>query len=260
MTKKSKLGFIGTGTITKAIVTGLIRFDGPFDEIFLSPRNAQVSTELSALDPRVHVCANNQEVLDRCDVVCLAFLPQVAKEVLAALHFSQQHHVISFLAGVSLAEIGKQVGQAAKIVRAIPLPPVAQAKGSTAICPEDRIAHDLFAPLGETAEVQDESRFEALSAITATMASFYALLESSASWLAGQGLPYEDARAYLSGIYTGLAHDLTCTSLGFDAMAKSCMTPGGLNEQVHNELAARGTYTHFSDALDRILQRIKGSA
>lgn len=255
-----KLGFLGTGTITKAIVTGLIRFNGSFDEIFLSPRNAKTSAELSALDPRVHACASNQEVLDRSDVVCLAFLPQSAEEILAGLHFSARHHVISFLAGVPLAEIGNQVGPVEKIVRAIPLPPVAQAKGSTAICPEDRITRDLFAPLGETVEVQDESRFEALSAVTATMANFYALLENSASWLVEQGLPYEDARAYLSGFYTGLAHDLTCVPLGFSAMAKSCMTPGGLNEQVYNELAGRGTYDHFSDALDHVLQRIKSPA
>jgi pyrroline-5-carboxylate reductase len=36
------------------------------------------------------------------------------------------------------------------------------------------------------------------------------------------------------------------------------MTPGGINEQVHSELAKRGTYSHFGDALDRVLMRIEG--
>ncbi|WP_413657347.1 pyrroline-5-carboxylate reductase dimerization domain-containing protein [Paraburkholderia phenoliruptrix] len=108
-------------------------------------------------------------------------------------------------------------------------------------------------------EVDDESRFDALSAVTATMASFYAVLESEAQWLVKQGVEYDAARAFLSGYYVGLAHDAARTMQPFAQLTDECMTPGGINEQVHAELLQRGTYSHYQRALDGVLERIRAS-
>lgn len=255
-----RIGFVGTGTITEAVVKGLLRFGARLDTIALSPRNAEVAARLAALDARVHVCQTNQEVLDSSDVVCLAVRPQIAAEVLAELEFAAHHHVISFIAGFPLAELHRSIRNASKVVRAIPLPAVAEGKGSTAICPVDDIAKFLFSMLGEAVEVDDEKKFDALSAVTATMASFYAVLESQALWLVRQGLGYGAARAFMSGYCVGLAHDTTRTEQPFSKMIEQCMTPGGINEQLHAELLHRGNYSHYGNALDKVLSRIEGRA
>lgn len=255
-----RAGFIGTGTITRAVVKGMLRFGVPFERILLSPRNAQTAAELAALDGRIHVCASNQQVLDGSDVVCLAVVPQIAAEVLGELEFGSRHHVISFMAGVSLDQLRGLVRTNGKLARAVPLPAVAEGKGSTAICPADEVAKAIFAALGEAVEVDSEDRFDALSAVTATMASFYAVLETQASWLAKQGIDYADARAFLSGYCVGLAYDTTRTAQPFSAMAMHCMTPGGINEQVHTELSRRGAYAYYGEALDGVLRRIRGRA
>ena len=143
--------------------------------------------------------------------------------------------------------------------KCLPLPAVAQGRGSTVICPPDNVAKTLFAPLGEAVEVGSERQFDALSAATATMASFYAVLEAQAAWLVRQGLPYDAARAFLSGYCVGLAHDTARTGQSFSEMVAHCMTPGGINEQVHAELSKRGTYAHYGDALDGVLKRIAGA-
>ncbi|WP_109477010.1 pyrroline-5-carboxylate reductase [Paraburkholderia sp. C35] len=254
-----RFGFIGTGTITQAVVSGMLRFGVPFERIALSPRNAQTAAELAARDGRISVCASNQAVLDSSDVVCLAVVPQIAADVLGDLTFDTRHHVISFMAGISLEQLRGLIRTDGAIARAVPLPAVAEGKGSTAICPADPIAKALFAPLGEAVEVDSEDKFDALSAVTATMASFYAVLEEQASWLVRQGLDYEDARAFLSGYCVGLAHDTTRTAQPFSAMVKHSMTPGGINEQVHNELSRRRAYALYGDALDGVLRRISGS-
>ncbi|WP_207003291.1 pyrroline-5-carboxylate reductase [Trinickia mobilis] len=253
-----RLGFIGTGTITQAVVTGLLRFGVAFDHISLSPRNAETAAGLAALAGRVRVCSNNQEVLETSDIVCLAVVPQFATDVLGELRFDSRHHVISFIAGISIDEVHRLVGIVSKVVRAIPLPAVAEGMGSTAICPADRVAKSLFSALGEAVEVDDEGKFGALSAVTATMASFFAVLEAQASWLVRQGLDYDAARSFLSGYCVGLAHETTRTGKPFTELIEHCMTPGGINEQVHGELSKRGTYSQFGDALDRVLMRIEG--
>lgn len=239
-------------------MNGLLRFGARLDAIALSPRNAEIAARLAALDARVHVCQTNQEVLDTSDVVCLAVRPQIAAEVLTELEFTPRHHVVSFIAGIPIAELRRFIRNASNVVRAIPLPAVAEGKGSTAICPADDIAKSLFSTLGEAVEVDDEGKFDALSAVTATMASFYAVLESQALWLVQQGLEYEAARAFMSGYCVGLAHETTQTEQPFSEMIEHCMTPGGINEQVHTELSHRGTYSHYGDALDQVLRRIKG--
>jgi len=253
-----RIGFIGTGAITEAVVTGMIRCDVAFEHVALSPRNANTAARLAKLDPRIEVCASNQDVLDSSDVVCLAVLPQIASDVLSELAFDARHHIISFLAGKSLDQVRAFVRGPEKVVRAIPLPAVAAGKGSTAICPRDDIARALFTPLGEAVEVDDEHQFNALSAATATMAAFFALLEEQASWLVRQGMSYASARSFLSGYHVGLAHEAASGTEPFSAMIGQVSTPGGLNEQLNRELSARGTYAHYAQALDSIMRRVQG--
>ncbi|MFK4445398.1 pyrroline-5-carboxylate reductase [Caballeronia udeis] len=253
-----RIGFVGTGTITRAVVTGLLHVDAPFEHIYLSPRNADVGATLAKLDRRISVCGTNQEVLDASDIVCLAVVPQIAAEVLEALDFEGHHHVISFIAGVSISDLEQRVGRAHAIIRAVPLPAVAAAKGSTAICPPDEVTRRLFSYLGTPVEVADESKFDALSAVTATMASFYAMLETQAQWLVAQGIDYDSARAYLAGYSVGLAHETSLNDKPFSTLIQDSMTPGGINEQLHGELSGKGTYSHYQEALDNVLRRIEG--
>lgn len=252
-----RLGFIGTGSITEAVVTCIREFGVAFDRINLSPRNADRAARLASLDPRIRVCASNAEVVAASDVVFLAVVPQIAASVLGELHFDARHHVISLMAGVSLADLRGLIPHADRIARAIPLPAVAEGKGSTAICPADPFANTLFSALGEAVEVADERSFDALSAVTATMASFYAVLETQAAWLVRQGLDYGAARAFLSGYCVGLAHDAARSPQPFSALVAQSMTPGGINEQLHNELRECGAYEPYARALDRVLERIR---
>ncbi|MDE1179216.1 pyrroline-5-carboxylate reductase [Paraburkholderia sp.] len=253
-----QIGFIGTGTITHAIVTGLLHTGAPFEHLYLSPRNAGIAASLAARDPRISVCETNQQVLDSSDVVCLAVVPQIAPDVLRALDFAARHHVISFIAGLPIQELTQMLGPVEAIVRAIPLPAVAAGKGSTAICPPDGIASRLFSPLGAAVEVADEHRFDALSAVTATMASFYAVLDTQAAWLVRQGLDDASARAYLAAYCVGLAHRTTESDAPFCALVQESMTPGGINEQLHRALSDKGAYAHYADALDDVLVRVEG--
>jgi len=120
------------------------------------------------------------------------------------------------------------------------------------------VAEAIFSALGEAVEVNDETKFDALSAVTATMASFYAILETQAAWLVQQGVEYAAARAFLSGYCVGLVHDAALTEQPFSAMVTQSMTPGGINEQMHAELSRRGAYDLYMGALDGVLRRIQG--
>ena len=200
-----RIGFIGTGAITEAIVTGLAAEPQGLREIWVSPRNQETAARLSARHALVHIGRDNQEVADRCNVLCLAVRPQVAQQVLSELDLSAQHHVFSFIATWSRQRVAALMPHVANIVRLAPLPMVARRMGPTVIFPNDSIAMELFGPLGAAIPVDDETAFDALLASTSLMGSFFAMLETQARWLQNQGIPYQDARAYLASFFDGLA-------------------------------------------------------
>jgi pyrroline-5-carboxylate reductase len=241
-----KLGFVGTGAITAAIVTGLNSAPGKQHSIRLSPRNAKIASELATRLPGVLVAASNQDVLDSGDVIVLAVRPQVAQSVVSELRFRPDHHVISLISTFSLASISGLVAPATKVTRAVPLPSVA-----------DRLVAELFDRLGTAIEVESESEFDALCAATATIASYFAFADAIASWLAGQGVPGPKARDYVTRIFAGLNVEVAGRSL--KSLADGHSTRGGINEQLLTHLAEHHVFENLSQGLDAVLRRI-GSA
>jgi pyrroline-5-carboxylate reductase len=252
-----KLGFVGTGAITAAIVTGLNSAPGKQHSIRLSPRNAKIASELATRLPGVLVAASNQDVLDSGDVIVLAVRPQVAQSVVSELRFRPDHHVISLISTFSLASISGLVAPATKVTRAVPLPSVADRRGPTAIYPPGRLVAELFDRLGTAIEVESESEFDALCAATATIASYFAFADAIASWLAGQGVPGPKAGDYVTRLFAGLNVEVAGRSL--KSLADGHSTRGGINEQLLTHLVEHHVFENLSQGLDAVLRRI-GSA
>lgn len=110
----------------------------------------------------VHVGRDNQDVADRCDLLCLAVRPQVAQQVLSQLHLTSTHYILSFIATWNRERIAALMPEVKHIVRLAPLPMVAQAMGPTIIYPDDHVATELFASLGAAIPVKDEDAFDSL--------------------------------------------------------------------------------------------------
>lgn len=256
-----KLGFVGTGAITSAIITGLNASGAGEDTILVSPRNADIAATLTAKFANVTVAASNQAVLDGSDVVMLAVRPQVAEDVLSALKFRPDHHVISLMAITPLEKVSALVAPATKVARAIPIPIVADRCGPTAIYPPDPVAAAIFNRLGTAIEAKSADQFSAFSAVTATMAPYFAFAGEIAGWLARHDVPAEDARRYIATVFQGLANIAVKDShRSFAALSGEFATRGGINEQVVAHLKETGALTALSDALDAVLHRMKAAA
>jgi len=255
-----KLGFVGTGAITSAIVTGLNASDAGRDTILVSPRNAEIAAALVAKFPNVAVAASNQAVLDGSDVVMLAIRPQVAVEVLSGVRFRPNHQVISLMAITPLEKVSALVAPASKVVRAIPMPMVADLYGPTVIYPPDPLAAGIFNRLGTAIAVESADQFSAFSTATATMAPYFAFAGEITEWLARHDVPGEAARRYVATVFQGLANiALNQSQHSFTALAGEYATRGGINEQVVAHLRKTGALTAISDALDAVLQRMKAA-
>ena len=117
----ARLGFIGTGEITAAMVRGLA---GQGHQILVSPRNATVAATLAAEIGGVTVAPNDQ-VVAGADVVFLCLLARVADEVLPTLPFRADQTVISVMVDMPLARLRQLCAPATDLAITIPLPPIA---------------------------------------------------------------------------------------------------------------------------------------
>jgi pyrroline-5-carboxylate reductase len=256
-----KLGFIGTGEITSSIVTGLCSSVTTPHSIHLSSRNAAIAKKLANRFSGVSIASSNQEVLDQSDTIVIAVRPQVARDVLSELHFRPDHQVVSLVSSLSLRSVSEIVAPAVRVSRAVPLPSTAECLSPTGIYPPEAAACDLFATLGTVFAVESENEFDAMCAVTATIATYFAFIERIGSWLAQQGIPELKAREYIARMFWGVTTStVDAPERTFQSLADDHATAGGINEQFLRHLVNQGLLTNVSEALDAVLSRISASS
>jgi pyrroline-5-carboxylate reductase len=97
------IGFIGCGTIAKAIATGLVTQDQvTVESVAVSRRSETKSKALQESFPDlVTVYDDNQHVVDRSDIVFITVLPQQTSSVLQGLTFDRARHFLVSLVSTS---------------------------------------------------------------------------------------------------------------------------------------------------------------
>lgn len=254
------LGFVGTGALTSAIVTGLKSVPDNSISIRLSPRNGEIAASLAAQFGDVDVANSNQEVVDESDVIMLAVRPQLAADVLPDLTFRTDHVVISLMATISLEQVEALVAPARQVVKALPMPMVAKRIAPTIVYPPAPIAEEIFGRLGKVIPVNDAAEFDALSVVTAAFATYFRYLDTISNWVTSQGVAEDKVRDYVTGIFKALSHAPGVDpNSSFIHLAQEYATRGGINEQVVRELGERGVFEAFSESLENVHRRIVGS-
>ena len=255
-----KLGFIGTGKIASAVITGICSSKISFNKILVSPRNKSIAKSLEKKFKKVIIAKNNQEIIDKCDWVFLSVTPTVAQKILKELKFKSIQIIISFISTITLEKLKKLIKVKSKIVRAIPLPPISLKKGPIPIYPPNTKVKNFFNKIGTTIEIKDEMSSINFWSTSGVMASFYELLRVMTDWLVKNGTRRRDAQKYITSLFLALSEDAVVNSkLDLKHLVKESQTPKGLNEQVLKELSKAGFYRSLEKTLYSIKKRLKKS-
>ena len=178
-----KLGFIGTGKIAASVINGICTSKISFKKILISPRNKLTAQKLKKKFKKIKIAKNNQEIVDTSDWVFLSIRPNVGKKIIKELRFRSDQIIISFISTITLAELKKKIKVNAKIIRAIPLPPISIKKGPVPICPPNKKVKEFFNKIGTSIEIQHEKSSINFWSISGMMASYYELLRVMINWL-----------------------------------------------------------------------------
>lgn len=250
------LGFIGTGTITAALVQGIRASAWRDRPILLSPRNAATAAQLAGRFAGVTIAASNQEVADRAGLLVLAVRPQVAEPVLRSLRLGPGHRVISLIAGLDHQTVADWTG-AGQVCRAIPLPFVAEGRDVTPVFPPHPEALALFDAIGQALPVTDRASFDTFATLSALMGSYFGIAEIASGWAERQGLPRDQARTYLGRLFANLGEVLRAAPLDIERLRTDHSTRGGLNEQLFDDFRTQGGDAALHQALDAVLARVR---
>ena len=252
-----KLGFIGTGKIASSVITGICTSKISFQKILISPRNRNIAQKLKKRFRKVNIAKTNQEVVDKSNWLFLAVTPKVGEKILSKLKYRSNQKIISFISTINLAQLRKIVKKKAKIVRAIPLPPISLGKGPVPICPSDKQVKNFFNKIGTTVEIRSEKSSKNFWATSGMMAPFYEILKVLADWLVKKGIKRNEAQKYITSLFVGLSEDSVINSKKhLKYLVSESQTPRGLNEQGVKELRKFGFYKSLEKSLNSILKRL----
>ena len=252
-----KLGFIGTGKITSAVIAGICKSSISYDKIIISHRNKSISSSLKKKFKKISISKDNQEIVDKCDWVFLSVTPTVGEKIIKDLKFKSNQTVISFISTITLAQLKKAIKVKAKIVRAIPLPPISLKKGPVPICPPHKKVKDFFNKIGTTVEIKNEKSSINFWSTSGMMAPFYELLRVMTDWLVKRGVKRNNAQKYITSLFLALSEDAVVNSKrDLKYLVKESQTPKGLNEQGVKELTKDGFYKSLEKTLNSIHKRL----
>ena len=252
-----KLGFIGTGQIAKATILGILGSNLKINKIYISQRSEKISKQLSKKSKKIVILKDNQEIINNSNWIFLSITPEVGNKILKSLKFKSSQTIINFISTIDTSQLKKYIKVKAKIVRALPLPPIALRKGPVPIYPANKKAKFFFNHLGTAVEVSNEKLFTNFWCMTAMMAPFYENLFTLSDWLSKKGLNKIDAQKYITSLFFAMAEDaVENSSKDLRILIKNSQTPGGLNEQALKQLKRFGFYKLLNNTADNIHKRL----
>ena len=253
-----KLGFIGTGKIASSVIIGICSSKISFTKIFISPRNKKIASNLKKKFKKVIIAKNNQQIIDNSNWVFLSITPTVGKKILKNLKFKSNQTIISFISTITLPQLKRAIKVKAKILRAIPLPPISLKKGPVPICPPNKKVKEFFNKIGSTIEIKGEKLSINFWSTSGMMASYYEILKAMSEWLVKKGIKRLDAQKYITTLFLALSEDAVVNSKKeLKYLVKESQTPKGLNEQGLKEMSKKGVYKSLINTLNNIHKRLK---
>ena len=253
-----KLGFIGTGNMASAIMGGIISKGViPADEIIgadlFAPGRERVKEKFG-----IHVTADNNEVVEKADVVLLSVKPQFYADVISGIKdkIRPDQIVITIAPGKTLSWLAEQFGKDVKIVRCMPNTPAMVGEGMTAVCPNEHLTEDEIAYVKSLlesfsrAEIVPERLMDVVTAVSGSSPAYvFMLIEAMADAAVSGGMPRKQAYQFAAqallgsakmvletGVHPGELKDMVCSPAGSTIEGVRILEQNGFRSAVFEAL------------------------
>ncbi len=254
--KNQKIGFIGAGNMARSLIGGLISSGVKPGSLFAADLNEESRNALTA-DFSITTFADNQKLVDECDVVVFAVKPQVLKTVATSLKAKDAALYLSIAAGIPTDSLDNWLGGNNAVVRSMPNTPSLVLSGASGLFAnthvsdtQKEIAESILRAVGVTVWVEDEAQLDAVTALSGSgPAYFFMVLEAMEK--AGEELGLSAETARLLAIQTGFGATKLALEVDEDPahLRRQVTSPGGTTEQAIKTFEELGLVEIFNKAM-----------
>lgn len=257
-----KIGFIGTGNMAYAIISGMLKNGTDPKSLFAYDTDSEKLAQIS--EKGILACGSAAELLENCEIIVLAVKPQVYPVLLESLksNATEDKVFVSIAAGISTDYIKKSLSCNCPCVRVMPNTPLLLGKGATALSRSEDVSdtdfelvYSMFASSG-VCEVLPESKMNAVIALNGSSpAYFYLFAKAMADYAQSQGIDSKAAMNLICATMQGSAQMLMDSGDTPQELIKKVSSPGGTT------LASLADFeeNHFEDivksAMDKCTKR-----
>ena len=207
-----KLAFLGCGSMAQNLIRGYLSFsDIKPQNIFISGRNPKKRNKVSKKF-KIQAFSDNEELLEKTDIIFLCVKPQDAKQALEELkhQWDSRHTALSVIAGLSFRQMQKWGLRAKRLIRLMPNTNVCIGQGLLPFCSLEKkeslnsFIEKLLEPLGQVFALEEERMLKPLTVACASGSSFVLeIMEYWQEWILEEGFTKEQARDLSLKIFLG---------------------------------------------------------
>jgi len=159
------------------------------------------------------------------------------------------------MGGAEREELENLVAPAIDIVQALPLPPAEFGQSTTVMYPPNERMEKCLSNVGRVVAVESREQAMAIGSMACIMGDFYAHLRSCHQWLESKGVDSAAASRAVGSYFSTYHHASQHSEVGFDHLVAE-QTPGGVNQQVIEQLQKQGRYDMVKEGLEIAFKRL----
>lgn len=253
-----KLGFIGTGNMASAMMGGILNNQIlSVDEVMGSNPGSQ-KRESVKKQFGIYVTADNNEVVEKADVIVLSVKPQFYEEVISEIReFIRENQIVITIApGKTLAWLTEKFGKEVKLVRTMPNTPALVGAGMTAMCPNEHMTEEeiayvrtLLESFGRVEIVPERLMDTVVSISGSSPAYVFMMIEAMADAAVSGGMPRAQAYQFAAQAVMGSAKMVLETGKHPGELKDMVCSPGGTTIEAVRTLEEYGFRSGIIEAM-----------
>lgn len=262
----NKVGLIGGGNMARAIGGGLLRGGMHATDLMIAEPLAEQRDRLRDELYGAFVTEDNGTVAKAAEILLFAVKPQILKPVceeLAEKVQAKKPLVMSIAAGPCSADIESWLGGDLSVVRVMPNQPALIDQGISALFANDKagaheraLAEKVMSAVGHVVWLDDESRMDAVTAISGTGPSyFYLLIDVMIEAARNYGIDEQTARTLAVETARGATALAAAETESMSSLIDRVKSPGGTTTAAFEYLDAKDARGIFAAAIEAAEKR-----
>ena len=257
-------GFIGTGRMASAIITGMLK--GGYDpKNILGYNRSDDKIDYLLNNYGIVKCESQKMLIEASDIIVLGVKPNILENISESLAKDLIGHnplIISLAVGKTIEYLENALGPDKKIVRLMPNINSITLSSTTGYCTNKNVTTDdlniienVFNTIGTTQFIP-EKQFSVFSAIAGSSPAFsYMYINALATAAVKAGMPKDMALKIASSSVLGSGKTVLETGINPYELIDSVCSPGGTTIEGITSLKSSSFEGKVIDAVDKVLEK-----